>query len=106
MFVSEGNPQEKMRVISGSPYLSFAYRNLEESNKRLVIYGWSMSSQDKHMLGALSSRRRDYPRRTLAVSIYVGSKSRTELQDEVSDMKAKLSRHKVIFFDSSTLFAT
>lgn len=106
LFVSEGTPQEKMRVISGSPYLSFAYRSLEESERRLVIYGWSMSSQDVHMLSALSPHRRNRPKRTLAVSIYVGNKSKTELQDEVSAVKARLSHHKVTLFDSSTLFAT
>ncbi|MBA3389013.1 MAG: DUF4917 family protein [Rubrobacter sp.] len=106
LFVSEGTSQEKMRVISGSPYLSFAYRNLEESERRLVIYGWSMSSQDVHMLTALSPQRRNRPKRTLAVSIYVDNKSKAKLQDEVSAVKARLSRHSVILFDSSTLFAT
>ncbi len=106
LFVSEGKTEEKLRVISKSPYLRFAHSKLEEAERPLVIYGWSISPQDKHILGALKPRRRPKPKRTLAVSVYVGSKTQAELEEELSFMKARLSGHKLVFFDSSTLFAS
>lgn len=103
LFVSEGKPEDKMRTIYGSPYLRFAYRKLEESNRPLVVYGWSVSEQDKHILSILQPKGYG-SRRLLAVSIYMGSKSKTKLEEELAFMKARLAGHDVAFFDSSTLF--
>ncbi len=55
LFVSEGEPEGKMLTISKSPYLKFAYRKLEESERPLTIYGWSASTQDNHILSAQSA---------------------------------------------------
>lgn len=103
LFVSEGTSKDKRRAISRSPYLAFAYRKLEESRRSLVIYGWSASTQDNHILGALNPRRSP-ARRPLAVSIYVGERSKVELEKEVAFLKSRLSGHHVRFFDSSILF--
>lgn len=102
LFVSEGEPEDKMLTVSRSPYLKFAYRKLEESERPLVIYGWSVSTQDNHILSALNPRR-TRARRALAMS-YIGNKTEVELEEEVFSMKARLSGHSVTFFDSSTLF--
>ena len=104
LFVSEGEPQDKMLTISKSPYLKFAYRQLEVSERPLTIYGWSISNQDSHILNALNPRRTP-ARRPIAVSVYVGDKTETELERDVFSMKARLSGHRVTLFDSSTLFA-
>ncbi len=103
LFVSEGKHEEKLQAIFASPYLRFAYRKLEESKRPLVVYGWSISPQDKHILRALSSPWRKS--RRLAVSVYAGGKTKTELEQEIAFQKANLSGHKTVFFDSSTLFA-
>jgi hypothetical protein len=79
LFVSEGEPEDKMLAISRSPYLKFAYRKLEESERPLTIYGWSASTQDNHILSALNPRRTPV-RRPLAVSVYIGDKSRIDLE--------------------------
>lgn len=104
MFVSEGEPGEKKIAISKSPYLKFAYRKLEESERPLVIYGWSISGQDDHILSALHPRSTGI-RKRLAMSIYVGDKSEIQLEEEVHSIQAKLAGHQVTFFDSSGLFA-
>lgn len=105
LFVSEGEPEDKLRAVSRSPYLKFAYRKLEESERPLVIYGWSIASQDNHILDALNSQRSNI-RRPLGVSVYIGNKSKTKLQEEIHLIKSRLSGHRVTFFDSSTLFAS
>jgi Domain of unknown function (DUF4917) len=102
LFVSEGTPEEKLRAIFDSPYLRFAYGKLGESKRPLVVYGWSISGQDKHILSILNSPWRG--KRRLAVSVYAGKKTRAELEQEIAFLKARLSGHSTVFFDSSTLF--
>lgn len=108
LFVSEGSPKEKLQTIFESPYLRFAFRKLERSKGPLVVYGWSMADQDKHVLKALKSQsnKQSNKRRSFAVSVYVRKKSAATLEEEVALLKAKLSGHNVQFFDSSTLFAS
>lgn len=102
LFVSEGKAEEKLHAIFDSPYLRFAYRELEKSKRHLVVYGWSISEQDKHILRAFKPARQS---RRFALSVYVGEKIEEELAEEIAFLKARLSGHNVVFFDSSTLFA-
>jgi len=67
LFVSEGNHEQKLRSIFESPYLRFAYRKLGGSKRPLVVYGWSISDQDKHILNVLNSPWRE--NRRVAVSV-------------------------------------
>lgn len=103
LFVSEGKHEEKLRVIFESPYLRFAYRELEKSERPLVVYGWSISDQDKHILRVFDLAQQ---KRRFAVSVYVHKKKKEELAKEIAFLKARLSSHSVVFFDSSTLFAS
>lgn len=105
LFVSEGESNDKRRFISTSPYLSFAYRKLEESQNPLVIYGWSVSQQDQHVSNAIGQRKQSgISKRDLAVSLYIGSKSYEELEVEMHNVRSKLPGHRISFFDSRTLF--
>lgn len=107
LFVSEGESNDKMRFISESPYLSFAYRKLEESRRPLVIYGWSASKQDQHISNALSVKKeQDQSKRDLAISIHIGSKSYTALESELHAIRSRLAGHEITFFDSRTLFTS
>lgn len=67
LFVGEGTSQGKLRSITRSAYLNTVYDSvlptLEDS---LVIYGWSMSEQDEHILAALE---RAHKLRKVAVSV-------------------------------------
>jgi len=96
--------EDKMLTISKSPYLKFAYRKLEESERPLPIYGWSISTQDNHILRALYARRTPL-RRPLTLSVYISDKLSTDLEEEIFSMRARLSGHRLPFFDSSSLFA-
>lgn len=105
LFVSEGESNDKRRFISTSPYLSFAYRHLEESQNPLVIYGWSASQQDQHISDAIGQRKQSgISKRDLAVSLYIGNKSYEALEVEIHNVKSKLPGHRITFFDSRTLF--
>lgn len=106
LFVSEGKHEEKLRAIFDSPYLRFAYRELEKSERALIVYGWSMQDQDKHILQILKPKRNQkLKRRRIAVSVHVDEKTQEKLAEEIAFLKARLSGHNTVFFDSSTLFA-
>ena len=99
LFVSEGTPEQKRQAINRSHYLTFALEKLEQSNKGLVIFGTSLSEPDRHIIDAINRNERD-----LAVSIHIGAKSKDEVKSAKYQIKSKFPRHKVVFFNSKTLF--
>ncbi len=99
LFVSEGSSEQKLRAISRSPYLMFAFSKFKECSESLVIYGSSFSEQDQHIVSALDRKKRN-----IAVSLFIGDKKGGNLKKEMSDIRSQLTRHDVVFFDSSTLF--
>jgi hypothetical protein len=68
LFVSEGTFEQKMRSIRSSAYLSASYAGMRKQTERntLVLFGWGMGEQDKHIVDALQSRN---PAR-VAVSVH------------------------------------
>jgi len=99
LFVSEGTHEQKWEAISRSSYLRFALEKLENSEKRLVIFGTSLSDPDKHIVDAINQTKRD-----LAVSIHIGTKSKDEVKSAEFSIRSKFPGHKVEFFNSNTLF--
>jgi len=54
LFVSEGTAEQKLHAIYRSFYLSTVYESiLPVLGSNIVIYGWSISKPDKHILDAL-----------------------------------------------------
>jgi hypothetical protein len=98
----EGTAEEKMGTISGSPYLNFAYRKLREASKWLVIYGWSVSRQDDHIVSALAERSQE--KRNIAVSVHVNGSDSDDLEAQMHRIRSRLPGQDIVFFDSSTLF--
>jgi hypothetical protein len=68
LFVSEGTSDEKLRSITRNNYLNTVYDSvLAKLSDSLVIYGWSMSDQDQHILDALG---RATVLKEIAISVY------------------------------------
>ena len=99
LFVSEGTHSQKMEAIGRSTYLRFALDKLKKSNRRLVIFGTSLSDSDKHIVDAINKNDRD-----LAISIHIGTKSKAQLESIEYCIKSKFPSHAVRFFNSDTLF--
>lgn len=99
LFVSEGSASAKYETIAQSPYLMFALRKLERARKRLLIFGWSASDQDDHLVDAINQRDR-----TVAVAAYVTGKNKSAVKQEVHRIKSRLSKHDVVVVDASTVF--
>jgi hypothetical protein len=101
LFVSEGHWEDKLAVIKHSPYLNFAYKNLQEARDRLVLFGTSLTpEQDQHIIDAINCQRRD-----LAIGIHIGDRNAEDIRKDVTAFRAKFYRSDPLFFDSSTMFS-
>lgn len=97
-FVSEGEADQKRAAIEESPYLSFAFEQLESFKKPLVIFGSGLGDQDRHIVDAISRRRT----RPIAVSIRPGNETWVKSEKyRYAGLFAGLTQ-RVLFFDSTT----
>ena len=100
LFVSEGRSIDKFHAITSSNYLNTVYDSLLiEMEGSLVIYGWSASEQDEHILDAL-----DHQGITdIAVSVHTENPHWESYCDRIAERIA-LTRHlkdfDIHFFDS------
>lgn len=70
LFVSEGTSLDKLQAIRRNGYLNQIYtEELTKPRDTLLLYGWSMSDQDQHILDALAKSK---PQR-VALSVYRGN---------------------------------
>ena len=87
LFVTEGNADEKLRRIRASNYLDTVYDDeLSTLKDSLVIYGWSISKQDAHILEALARGNLG----EIAISIYVKS---GDWQSKCNDIEAQIRKY-------------
>ncbi|KMT66927.1 DUF4917 family protein [Catenovulum maritimum] len=104
LFICEGDSHEKLKQINTSSYLSHVYHQaLPKAKENVTIYGWSMGTQDNHLLAQLKQAN---PMR-VAVSIYTGQ----DIESQEKEMKHALTALKnevginsnnVTFFDSQS----
>ncbi|AUB37459.1 Protein of unknown function DUF4917 [Nostoc flagelliforme CCNUN1] len=105
VFVSEGLPSAKMGAIYSDPYLTFAFSKFLEISGGITIFGHSLSvAADEHIVSAINKNKN---LTNIAVSIYRGSKTNHEIQDEIDRIKSQLNlftrnNGTLEFFDSAT----
>lgn len=102
IFVSEGKSQLKEKTINDSMYLSFCRQSFQTTKNSLVIYGFSFSDFDDHLIGDINNNKRK-----LAVSIRTHKKEQKVISREVRGIQKKLDNYKssqIVFFKSETLF--
>lgn len=86
LFVSESESWKKMRSIRRNAYLSHVYSNeLSRKTESILIYGWSLSDQDDHILRAI----KDSSPKRVAVSIYFESE---DIDEEMFKIRNKLKK--------------
>ncbi|RJQ86648.1 DUF4917 family protein [Amycolatopsis panacis] len=96
LFVSEGSSKAKLQTIGRSPYLTFCLDSLRRDEGNTVIFGHSLSDEDKHIVDALKNG----VSREFAVSIYPSDDRQWIIQE-----KARIARmlgENARFFDSTT----
>ncbi len=100
IFVSEGTKEEKIKSIGNSNYLSTVYYEVLTGLKadNLVIYGWSISEQDFHILEQI---KKASSIRQIAVSVYENN------QDFCNTVSLTLNKYfsqncQIEFFNSAS----
>lgn len=108
LFVSEGSAGDKLRAIRRNGYLNYVYTERlsqrPDTPETLVIYGWSISDQDDHIVDAL---RKSRPKR-VAVSFFAGNPNwRNEVQKTLLRLKQGfgIRERDVVFFRSDDVGA-
>ena len=97
LFVSEGTPDNKVRTINRSSYLSFCLERLHDDEENTVIFGHALGTQDRHIIEALN----DGPERKIAVSIYPTGDTKGVIAEK-GRVQNLLARHEVLFFNSQS----
>lgn len=102
LFVSEGNTREKFRAITRSSYLNTVYDSvLTRLGGSLLIYGWSASEQDEHILNAIDQKDIS----DIAISVYTKDPHWESYCDRLEDRIA-LTHHikdsNIYFFDAES----
>lgn len=98
IFVCEGNSERKKNAISQTGYLQRVYREVfPEIGESLVVYGWSFSDQDKHILSRLRPSISKIKR--VAVSIYNNDQN---FAQKIEDKLTGIGIKDVFFFDAAS----
>lgn len=96
LFVCEGTAEQKMRSIGGSAYLQRVYSEvLPVVGESLVIYGWGMGEQEKHILQRLKHAKC----KRVAVSVY---ERNPETVRNAEHRLQEVGIEEVVFFDSAS----
>jgi hypothetical protein len=96
LLVTEGSSRDKLRAIEGNAYLSHALDRLRERAEPTVVFGSSLSEQDRHLADALSEN----PHKPVAVSMTRAP--RHELAAKQIEIYGRLKVDSLLFFDSTT----
>lgn len=100
LFICEGSSHEKKVAIADSNYLSAAYESLKsDGGESLVIFGWSMSSGDQHILDAIKHNP-SYKR--AAVSVFMRDKKYKNYMADAKQALGEIGIESVRFFDAES----
>jgi Domain of unknown function (DUF4917) len=95
LFVSEGTAEDKMSAIRRSEYLRFALAQFAGFDGPLVIFGHSLSEQDRHLVDLVSTSRRP-------ISISMRQSEPEVIAAQKNELRGRLHDDKLLFFDAST----
>jgi hypothetical protein len=96
LLVTEGSSRDKLRSIESNDYLSHALDRLREVEGPVVVFGSRLSSEDQHLVEALTG----IPDRPVAVSLRPGA--RREVLAKQMDIYNRLPVETLLFFDATT----
>ncbi len=101
LYISEGLSEAKFKSIRNNEYLDFCYNNFKSPiDKNLIVYGQSLSEQDRHIVNAI-----DNAYRNVAVSIKTDLwESIGNLKSEVYRIRSLFSQARLKFFDADSFF--
>ena len=103
LFVSEGASQEKLRSITRNSYLNTVFDSVvAKLSGSLVVYGWSFSDQDQHILDAIARGNLN----RIAISVYKKDKDWELFCGTIVDKierKPRIKNCEICFFDAESM---
>jgi hypothetical protein len=100
--VSEGTADDKMRSISRSDYLSFAYSSFARHEGNLVVFGHGFGEQDEHLVRAINNwRSTGGGHRQVAISIRP-QLDEAERRQEKAHLAHRLPHADLWFYDADS----
>jgi hypothetical protein len=96
LLVTEGGWRDKLRAVENNAYLSHTLERLRERHEPTLVFGSSLSDQDRHLTEALN----EHPDRPIAVSMLPGP--RRDLAARQIDIYGRLEAETLLFFDATT----
>lgn len=96
LFITEGASKDKLSSIYRSDYLAFAYQQFLKHEGPLVVFGHSLGESDQHLVDAMGK----WGSRKIAISVYPGDGD--EIADFMTNLRQRLPRAELLFFDSRT----
>mgnify|MGYP006289482593 CR=1 FL=1 len=99
VIITEGTHGNKLKAIKSNYYLNHCYTKLIDSKNPILIYGTSLSEQDKHIIEALNKQDKK-----IIFSIHKGNKSKEEITKKQSEVKSKFGDDKVDFVYAESVF--
>jgi hypothetical protein len=95
LFISEGESADKLAAIRRSDYLTFALTQLAALDRPIVIFGHSLSTQDRHIVDVLRAHRSP-----AAIAIYATDAD--AIIAEKARVEAALPHRPLRFFQSQS----
>jgi len=99
VFVTAGDPIQKLTHIRHTPYLQNSYEALASVSGSLVTFGFNCGSQDAHILAAIRQAAKQ-PKASRLWSVYIGAYS--DADADRAEHLGKTLKCKVHVFDSKT----
>jgi hypothetical protein len=96
LFVAEGASADKLSVITGSDYLTFAFNTFGNHSGPLVVFGHSLGQTDKHIIDVMQR----WGKREIAISLLPND--RENLRRAQASLIEKLPGAQLYFFDATT----
>jgi Domain of unknown function (DUF4917) len=95
LFVSEGTADDKMAAIRRSEYLRFALTEFSRFDRPLVVFGHSLSDQDRHLVDILRTSRRP-------IALSLRQAEPEALLAKKNELRGRLHQTGILFFDAAT----
>jgi hypothetical protein len=96
LLVTEGSARDKLQAIEANEYLTHALGRLRANRQPLVVFGSSLSEQDRHIADALN----EFPERPVAVSMLPGD--RRAVATAQLEIYGRLRAETLLFYDATT----
>ncbi len=97
IFVLDGESKDKSAKIGNNEYLNFCYNKFKKMSDNLIIYGCSLSNQDKHIIDAINNSQIS----NIYYGIYTSDKINNSNKKREDEIKSYFNGKTINFFSTN-----